>query len=152
MRTIFLSMTILMLGAVTASAQQPRHCVSYQGFSVPYIADPTLNNVGIATHDFYGRPIIIMNPQVLNQFPPLAREFWFAHECAHHALPPWQNSEDAADCYAIQAMRWLGMLNNPAEVNQFFASLSGLPGNIWTGHRPGPGRIQLMQTCLANSN
>jgi len=153
MHIIFRSFLILcstLFFSNTALAQQPGQCLSNQNYPVPYIIDYNLNNVGIATTDNYGNPIIVMNPNILNQFPSLAKEFWFAHECAHHALPPWENSEINADCYAVRNMLYNGLLQNPAAVNQFFNSIAQLPGSVWTGHLPGPARVQAMHVCINN--
>ena len=129
-------------------AQAPSTCRSFQGVIVPYIPDPSLNNVGIATQDNMGRRIIVMNPNILNQFPSLARQFWYAHECAHHALNPPRNNEMNADCFAVQNLRFLGMMVNPFHVDQLLQSISSLPGNAGTGHLPGPARRNLLITCL----
>jgi hypothetical protein len=142
------SCAILLLLCGQAIAQQPKPCVTAQGYQIPYIADYTLNNVGIATKDANGYPVILMNPNVLQNFPPLAQEFWFAHECAHHVLLPYQNNETNADCYAVRALRYLRLLQNPNAVQQFFSSILGLQGNPWSGHLPGPQRVQAMRICL----
>lgn len=132
-------------------SQQPANalgqCISFFGENVPIFEDYNLNNVGMATRDGFGRPYIVVNPIVLQQFPYLAQRFWYYHECAHHALPPQLNSERNADCYAVRNMRDLGELSNKFEVEQMLKSIAMLPGSRW-GHLPGPARAQNILNCI----
>ena len=114
-----------------------------------YIQDYSLNNVGIATR-LQGRPVIVVNPNVLGRFSPLVQQWWFAHECGHHALHPSQNSEVAADCFASRALRDLGFIRSPADLQQVMFELSGLPGNVFSGHLPGPDRARVVMNCVFN--
>jgi len=144
---VFLSITAWSLPVLAQN--QPLPCRSYQGYPVRYIADPQLNNVGVATTDGYGNPVIIMNPNVVNSFPPLARQFWFAHECAHHAMAPNMNNETNADCFAVRNLRSIGMMRSRRDIDDMLDSISRLPGNIMTGHLPGYARAANMYACLS---
>lgn len=140
---------LLFLSATSALAQ-PLPCSSFQGIPVPYIADPTLNNVGVAHRMQNGQPIIVINPNVVSPLPEYVRQFWYAHECAHHAFHPAYNSEMNADCYAIKAIRNIGIISNHHQVGVLLNYISTLPGNIMTGHLPGPARAQNLYACFAN--
>jgi hypothetical protein len=127
---------------------EPLPCRSFNGTPVPYIANPSLNNVGVAHTTYNGQPIIQINPNVVGQLPEYVRQFWYAHECAHHALHPMQNSEISADCYAIKALRNLGIINHPQQIVSLLTYISTMPGNIQTGHLPGPARAQNINNCF----
>ncbi len=129
-------------------AAQPLPCTSFTGIPVPYFANPYLNNVGVAHQLLNGQPVIQINPNVVASLPEFVRQFWYAHECAHHALPPHVNSEVNADCYAIKAIRNLGLISGPSDVGSLLHSISGLPGNLATGHLPGPARADNLYHCL----
>lgn len=132
-----------------AAAQAPPPCMSHFNVQVPYLPDTTLPNVGIATY-LGGQPIIIMNPRVLERFSPLMRMWWYLHECGHHALPPHLNNEVNADCYAARRMRDMGFVRTQSDLMEICAQLSTLPGNIWSGHLPGPGRCEVVVQCTFN--
>ena len=134
--------------ANTAQAQQPLACQSFDNFQVPYIKNFQLNNVGMAGRDNMGNPYIVINPNILNQFSPLTKQFWFAHECGHHALYPQQNSEPNADCFAVKSLRSIGMMTSQQDINVMLGQISQLPGSYQTGHLPGPARAQNMYWCL----
>ena len=125
-------------------------CSSYDGFKVPFVANyatPGVGNPGMAARTVNGKPYVYINPNVTDPLPGLIVQFWFAHECAHHALPPQLNSESNADCYAIKNLRNLGLIYNPQQVQWMFQYLSTLPGSMM-GHLPGPARAQNIYACL----
>lgn len=141
--------TILSLSILIVSVQaDPLPCTSYNGIQVPYIANSNLNNVGVAHKMYNGQPIIQINPNVIGQLPEYVRQFWYAHECAHHALHPVFNSEVNADCWAIKSIRNIGIINHPQQINSLLNYISTLPGNVQTGHLPGPIRAQNLYACF----
>ncbi len=151
MKKIITIFALMLLGALlpnSSYAQSPLPCRSFDGFQVPYIVNPQLNDVGRAYRDGYGNPIIEINPNVLAYYTPLTKQFWFAHECGHHALYPQQNSEPSADCFAVKNLRSLGMMTYEQDVDDMLWQISQLPGNYQTGHLPGPARAQNMYICL----
>ncbi|MCA8906361.1 MAG: hypothetical protein KDA64_00405 [Rhodospirillaceae bacterium] len=129
--------------------QQPVPCTSFYGEPVQYIADAGLNDVGMSTR-YFGRPIIVLNPMVLQRFAPLVQIWWQAHECGHHALSPTMNSEVAADCFATRALRDLGYIRSWADLEELMRELSTIPGNAFTGHLPGPMRAAQVRDCYYN--
>ncbi|QPQ54013.1 hypothetical protein IC614_06425 [Allosphingosinicella flava] len=122
------------------------HCNAWDGAAVLIEIDPSINDVGLASRLFNGQPLIELNPNVLAQFSPRVQQWWFAHECAHHALHPSQNSETAADCFGIRRMAAFGILRHPSELQAFAWDLRNLPGTP-TGHLPGPVRAQNIALC-----
>src|SRR5437016_2336337 len=61
-------------------------CVDSRGIPVASVRQPGLGDVAKSTLDPKGRPVIVYDPVVLSWFHPQTRLFWYAHECAHHAL------------------------------------------------------------------
>lgn len=143
---LLLAVCTILLFPPTLAMSQP-HCVSHLGETVPYFSDFSMPDVGRASRDQFGRPLILINPNILSQAPRMAQSFWLYHECAHHALPPHMNNESNADCYAVQHMRNTGQINNHIDMNDMFFSISQLQGSSW-GHLPGPARAQNMWNCL----
>lgn len=122
------------------------HCTSHFGEPVAIYLNDQLNNIGVATRQYNGVPIIVINPNVTNQFSNLVTQWWFAHECAHHALHPQWNSESNADCFAVKQLVKFGIINHPQQLNAFYYELSSLPGSPM-GHLPGSIRAQNIAQC-----
>lgn len=125
------------------------YCTSYYGEPVPIYFNYQLNNVGIATRSNAGTPYIVLNPNVLAQFSDTVAQWWFAHECAHHALPPQYNSESNADCYAIRQLVNYGVIYDYQQLEAFAHDLWALAGSP-SGHLPGPLRAQNIANCALN--
>lgn len=123
------------------------NCTSNAGEAVAIAIDPTLNNVGIANRMMNGLPIIVFNPNVVGRFSNIVAQWWFAHECAHHALPGYLNSETNADCFAVRQLRDFGILRNAYQLQRLAMELSTLPGSPATGHLPGPLRSRRVVDC-----
>jgi hypothetical protein len=124
----------------------PMSCTSNAGVPVAIFSDPSLNNIGIATTAANGVPMIILNPNVVAQYSPIVKQWWFAHECAHHALGPY-NSEPNADCFGAKQLVQYGILNNLIQLQAFAYELANLPGSLITGHMPGPVRAMAIANC-----
>lgn len=120
-------------------------CTSYDNRPVRIERDDRLGDVGLAIRDPGWQPIIIINPTELARFPPVVAQWWFAHECGHHALPPGQNGETDADCYAVRAMVDQRLIRTAADL-EGFAALRGLRGTAM-GHLPGPVRVRRIVDC-----
>ncbi|HEV2082837.1 MAG TPA: hypothetical protein VGR32_10340 [Brevundimonas sp.] len=123
----------------------PLSCVDYGGTPVRIYVTNGLDNVGIATRTQQGQPIIVLNPNVFARFSPTVQVWWFAHECGHHALGPY-NSETNADCWGVKVMRQQGLLHSYWQLDQFARELASLPGSP-TGHLPGPARAWNIANC-----
>jgi len=86
MTQISLLVAILSCIAMPAAAQATwDKCVDISGRTVVSVPDPSLNDVAQAVV-LGGRPVIKFNPNVLSFTDPLARLFWYLHECGHHKL------------------------------------------------------------------
>lgn len=120
----------------------PVYCTAFSGQAVAFIPNWQLPDVGRARPGL--PPTIELNPNVLAQLSPRMQLFWYGHECAHHALGPY-NSESNADCWSIRKMRDQGLLPSHA-VAELQAQILGTPGSMW-GHLPGPQRAQLFAHC-----
>lgn len=101
---------MLIAGGAVAQDVTYHGCVDVQGQSVESVADPSLSGVALAGVES-GRPVIRHNSAVLPQLTAQARLFFFAHECARHALAqpineaPKLDDAQRADCWAIGALR-----------------------------------------------
>ncbi len=144
MKTVAFTLALCLLAPVAMA--KPTTCRSWSGMEVPYMGDASLETMGGATEDRAGRPIILLNPEQLNAFPPLAREFWLAHTCGHHALIPDYNTEAEADCFA---MRSLGKkkIRTDEKREALFEELRNLPEGAWGEHTPDAARIEALEAC-----
>lgn len=125
------------------------NCTSFFGEPVAVFLDYQLDNVGVAHRQFDGTPAIVINPNVTNRYSDLVTQWWFAHECAHHALPPVANNESNADCFGIRELRRIGLLFHPSQLHAFVQELYDLSGSPM-GHLPGPIRSQNIAACAMN--
>lgn len=143
-KTITITVALCLLAPMAIA--KPSTCRSWQGMEVPYMGDPSLETLGGAELDRAGRAIILLNPGILNKFPPLAREFWLVHTCGHHALVPEYNTEAEADCFA---MRSLGKkkIRTEEKRDALFEELAALPEGSWPDHQPDAARIDALKVC-----
>ena len=79
-------------------------CTAWTGQTAAVVLDTRLPDVGMATWTARGEPVIIINPDVTNQYSDIVAQWWFAHECAHLALAPADNSEINADCFGVKQL------------------------------------------------
>lgn len=137
----------------TMIAGVPVFCNDKFGIPVQTILSPELPDVGMAGIMPDGVRIIYLNSVMLSSLPPRIQLFWYAHECAHHALGHTYGfnkfgREIEADCWAIKLGRNQGWITPQVLKNMeryFFA----YPGSPW-GHLPGPLRIQNFWYCYVN--
>jgi len=125
-------------------------CLNRSGKPVRIVANHNLGTLGRAFNDANGTPTIEMNFGMLNTFSPVLQKWWFAHECAHHQLPPQLNSERRADCLAARQLPKLAGANIPLAAASIGQELSNLPGST-SGHLPGPDRAKLVLKCAGIS-
>jgi hypothetical protein len=130
----------------------PVTCHDFRGLPVTVIPNHTLSDVGAATLGPQGQPVMMLNPMVISSLPPIMQLFWYAHECAHHALGHIANrnifNEAAADCWAVRTGKSQGWFP-PQAFQQLIIMLGQSRGSPW-GHLPGPQRIQSMLICYTN--
>lgn len=152
MRFLFvlcLSLGFAMIGK-TASPQSFPTCLNALNVPVSYFPDQTIPDIAIATTAPNGQPIVLWNPTVAASMHPATVEFFYYHECAHHALGHTLGNfgpgiEAQADCWAKQTMIALGVLNPPKYqviAQQLFQNSK--PGIDWPN---GAVRVQFLNAC-----
>lgn len=124
----------------------PMSCKANSGVQVAIYVDYSLDNIGVARTAPNGAPIIVLNPNVISRYSPIVKQWWFAHECAHHALGPW-NNETNADCFGAKELVKFGILNNNSQLQSFVNELASLPGSLQSGHLPGYERAMRIASC-----
>lgn len=126
-------------------------CRDYRGIPVLSIRDESAGmRIAVAGYAPDGRPTIRYSEGVLRTFHPRTRLFWYAHECAHHALghgvyniPTLREKE--ADCWAIHTLTRAGIFDEE-DVRIVQRDLSKLPGDGWV-YLPGPQRGVSAASC-----
>lgn len=133
-----------------ASAQGYPNCYNAQGYQVGYYPDPSINDVAIATTFANGAPVVLWNPGIINSLQPETVEFFYYHECAHHAMGhPLGNygpgGEIAADCWGKSQMINFGVLTPQkyAVIRNELIQYS-TPGMDWAN---GYERVQYLDNC-----
>lgn len=103
-----------------------------------------IDDIGKTMPDFV---TVIWNPCRASQYGPLVSEFFYQHELGHVYLHT--ANEDAADCYAVQALR----STNPQAILAFiqFKQSQGWGGGDAT-HRPGIARAQFVYDCFRGAH
>lgn len=131
-------------------------CRDIRGAVVADFPDYTINDVAIASLAPDGAPIIRYNPNVLSRMSPQTREFFYAHECGHHALGHNFGTthplarEQAADCFAINKLYELRIFSgNDIRAVQDDIARFGVAD--WT-HLPGPQRAINLRQCLSSAS
>jgi len=152
MRLQFAVFLVAVCVPATAAAQVTFDgCSDFRGIAVASIMNTNLPDVAAANWAPNGAPIIMYNPYVLARLSPQTRLFFYAHECAHHALGHAIRSipfhqEQEADCWGIRTLVARGALNGSQDVMAVQNDLSFSPGD-WT-HVPGPRRAINLRACL----
>ncbi|MCW9023771.1 MAG: hypothetical protein OQK73_03735 [Gammaproteobacteria bacterium] len=109
-----------------------------------------------------GMPVIMIDPYHVSKLNISVQAWMYSHECGHHYLGhiekgySWattaqkQAMELEADCYAIQVLRRLGILNNH-DVNMILGVVSRLKQND-LAHPSGIVRASQVSSCLNKTN
>jgi hypothetical protein len=102
-----------------------------------------------------GNPVIFYNPNILATTRSQTRLFFYAHECAHHALGhvlsglrPGQEQE--ADCWGVNKLTQLRLLDDQ-DITMIQLDLARFARGDWT-HLPGPQRAINLRACLNDSS
>lgn len=124
-------------------------CIDHLGRPVLSIRDDTVSTIAVAKVE-NGAPVIRYNGTVLSYFAPESRLFWYAHECAHHALGHAMRNnplsrEKEADCWAVRELVDAGLINR-SDLRIIMDDISMLPGDGWV-YLPGPQRALLLGAC-----
>lgn len=145
---------VLSLALSLSASPQTTACLDALGREVQVRNDSTINDLGLATTE-NGRPVILFNQHLAEQFPGNVVKFFLAHECGHHALGHVigmarpLTMEQAADCWAAQ------MLVNTKQfdvddVRAVQVAIAAFGRADWT-HLPGPVRAMKLPACLRHT-
>lgn len=121
-------------------------CLSWRGEPVRVLNNPSISTLGRAYFASDGKAVIEFNPGALENFSPNVQQWWFAHECAHHELPPQLNSEKRADCIASKRVRHMPGGAAAIRAGAFQREFQALRSSEM-GHLAGPERARLVMKC-----
>jgi len=109
---------------------------------VQVVYDCNLPDIGMATTDRRGRPVIVWNSCKAQLTDPLVAQFFWQHELGHIYLATL--NEDAADAYAVERLRH----TKPQAIYAFinFKAMQGL-GGCAPRHRCGADRARFVARC-----
>jgi len=130
----------------------PFSCFTTIGELVNFIYSEHSGN-WYAYRDSFGNPYISWDPYIGPRLglSELGDLFFYAHECAHHALGHTTYGqhplirEKEADCFAISWLTTNGYISD-FELTQLMNELSGIPGDGWV-YLPGPQRAISVGSC-----
>jgi hypothetical protein len=148
--SILLAAITVFLGTGSAKAQSYPTCYNAQNIPVIYMANPNIPDIAIARTAPDGTPIVLWNPNIVFAQHPDVVEFFYYHECAHHALAHplgtyGPGSERAADCWAKQTMWSVGVLSNQKYANIVNGlAQNSTPGMDWPN---GNIRVSFLNSC-----
>jgi hypothetical protein len=119
----------------------PSEAMAEAGVRVVYDCD--LPDIGMATTDRRGRPVIVWNNCKAQMTDPLVAQFFWQHELGHIYMNTL--NEDAADTYAVEALRH----KNPQAIFAFinFKEMQGL-GGCAPRHRCGADRARFVASVF----
>lgn len=123
-----------------------KSCTSWRGEPVKIRSDYGVGTLGVAFREADGSPVIVINSAALASFSPQVQAWWFAHECAHHQLPPQLNTENRADCRAARSIKQELRRHGTASAATFERELHALPASA-SGHSAGPDRVRTIIRC-----
>ncbi len=127
-------------------------CVDSKGVSVRWEANPKIADAAQALFDKKKRPLIQYNPNKLRFLHDASRAFFFAHECAHHALGhlyggvQGADKEQQADCWAVHRLKMDDKLDDDGleHIQQDLGTI----GRIDKNHTAGVRRASNLKWCL----
>ncbi|MEW2911888.1 hypothetical protein [Leisingera sp. JC11] len=147
---LLLAVAGMFLSSRTAHAQNYPACFNAQNLPVTYLPDMSVPDIAIARTAPNGMPVVLWNPQITGSMHPFTVEFFYYHECAHHALAHplgtyGPGSEKAADCWAKQTMIQTGALT-PQKYHVIRQQLiqGSKPGMDWPN---GAVRVSFLDSC-----
>lgn len=144
----------LVWGSSSAQLATYEGCVDASGRPVASQMDPAFPHVAASRLE-NGVPLIRYNPEVLPRLKPKTRLFFFAYECAHHALGHAVGAalplpaEQQADCWAVVTLVRSGLLSDPDDIREIQSELV-LPPEDWSQLWGTPRQIDL-SVCLRSS-
>jgi hypothetical protein len=130
-------------------------CTDIVHVPVRYKPNDLIPKSGLATMDEFG-PVIYLRSAQLPSFSRPVLDFLYAHECGHHARGQVRAAamygvfigpelEQAADCFAINELKRLQLLNEES-TSSILSFLGQIPAD--SANYPGPQRVQRIKQCL----
>lgn len=150
LKSFVLLQTVLLICVVPLAKAVCRDAL---GTIVNEIPDQNLNDVAVADIQ-NGAPVIKYNNSVLSWFAPQTRQFWYFHECGHHALGHVINraypvvAERQADCFAVVELVRNGSFSEN-DMATVLNDINRISSGDWS-HLPGPQRSINLWQCLTN--
>jgi hypothetical protein len=141
-------------GGANAQPMAGEGCFDASGRSVISVDTPDLPVLAKAAIEG-GEPVLRVNTSVIAGLSPRAQLFFYAHECARHALghplsaAPTLERARRADCWALATLRGSGALDEPGAVQALEAELR-FSAEQWR-LLPGPVREVELTGCRAGS-
>jgi hypothetical protein len=144
----------LLAAAPAQASQYDRHdalCRTPDGRTPAIMNNPgSLHRAYAAMRN--GQPVIVFNPRRMADLSPITRVWVYYHECAHHALGHTVGNrlatrENDADCWAIRAMRYRGILT-AAHYRVIKADMHRVYRQGGDVHLPGHLRAEHLDLCL----
>jgi hypothetical protein len=142
---------LLPLGRIAAQNDTYEGCVDARGDAVASTRDDLLPAVALASIEG-GKRTVRYNPAVLPRLTPRARFFFYAHECARHALDQPMGAArtlaraQRADCWALATLQRSGALDASELALQELASELNFSEAEWRS-LPGPPRTFDLAAC-----
>ena len=127
-------------------------CVDARGIAVLWREAPQIADLAQALFDKRSRPTIEYNPARFKFMSEMTRTFFFAHECAHHALGHLYggvqgvDKEQQADCWAVLMMKEAGTLGDEGlqQIQQELGTIARSDPN----HSAGLRRAANLKWCM----
>jgi hypothetical protein len=127
-------------------------CIDAKGIAVLWREDRGIRDLAQALFDKQGRPTVEHNPSRMKYLNELTRTFFYAHECAHHALGHLYGAvqgvdkEQQADCWAVLTLKENGSLGE--EGLETIKQDLGTVARADVNHSAGLRRASNLKWCL----
>lgn len=148
----YLAVVLVLL--LTAPFPAYGECYDVRGEIVIELPDERINDVARASLEGAQVAVIRYNPKVLSWFAPQTRQWFYAHECAHHVrghnFGPYtvnfqRIAEVDADCFATETLIRSGSFDS-SDLAVVKSDLARLGPGDWV-HLPGGQRAINIERC-----
>lgn len=130
-------------------------CVDSKGVAVRWEESSKIGDLAQATWDKKKRPVVEYNPGKMRFLREVSRNFFYAHECAHHALGHLYggvqgvDKEQQADCWAVHRLKQDEKLQE-GDLEAIQMDLSKI-GRSDENHSAGVRRAGNLKWCLTDA-
>jgi hypothetical protein len=129
-----------------------KDCVDSKGVAVMWRQSTKIQDMAQASFDKKKRPIVEYNPQRFKYLSEVSKQFFYAHECAHHVLGHLYaavqgvDKEQQADCWAVLTLKENGTLGDDGL--EFIQQDLGKVARSDPNHSAGVRRAGNLKWCL----